>query len=97
VARGNALVDPPTTVRLIESLTRSRPPSPSPPGLDDLTVRERDVLELIARGRSSAEIATELDLGEAAVETHVADVLTKLNSRDRLHAVVLAHEAGVLR
>jgi DNA-binding NarL/FixJ family response regulator len=88
VARGDALVDPETTVRLIAGLTRVRPPSRPPAGLEGLSPSERGVLGDVARGRSDGEI----DGGAAAV----AGVLAKLGVRDRIHAVLLAHEARMV-
>jgi DNA-binding NarL/FixJ family response regulator len=97
VARGDALADPATTVRLIASVLRIQPPAPPPPGLDDLTAGERAVLELVARGSSNAEIAAALDASEAAVEADVAQVLAKLGARDRVQAVMLAHASRLVR
>ena len=88
VARGDALVDPETTVRLIAVVTRVRPASEPPAVIAQLSAREREVLELVARGRSDAEIG--------AGDGEVAGVLAKLGVRDRIHAVLLAHEARVL-
>jgi DNA-binding NarL/FixJ family response regulator len=97
VANGDALLAPSITRRLIEEFVRSGAgPTSRPPGLDELTAREIEVLRLIARGLSNAEIAKELFVGETTVKTHVAHVLMKLNLRDRVQAVVLAYESGVV-
>ena len=81
--------------RLVDSFV-SRAPDPEPvAGLADLTERECDVLRSMARGRSNAEIAAELYLAETTVKTHVARILAKLQVRDRVQAVVLAHRAGL--
>lgn len=98
VARGEALLAPTITMRLIAEFT-SRPPSGQQPSavVDRLTAREREVFALLARGLSNHETASELSLGETTVKTHVARVLTKLGLRDRVQAVVLAYEAGVVR
>lgn len=94
-ARGaDALLAPALTRRLVDRYTGDRPPTPAPE-LDRLTARERDVLRLVARGLSNAEIATQLFIGETTVKTHVARVLMKLGLRDRVQAVVLAHESGL--
>ena len=96
VAAGDALLAPSITRRLIEGFAhRRRPPDP-PPGLAELTDREREVLRLMARGLSNAEIAERLHVGESTVKTHVGHVLSKLELRDRVQAVVLAYEAGVV-
>jgi DNA-binding NarL/FixJ family response regulator len=97
VARGDALLAPAVTRRLVSEFVR-RPLAPAPPSarLDVLTQRERDVLGLIARGMSNAEIATELIVGEATVKSHVAHLLMKLALRDRIQAVILAYELGVV-
>jgi DNA-binding NarL/FixJ family response regulator len=96
-AAGDALLAPSVTRRLIEAFAR-RPPetSPSPSQLASLTVRERDVLLLLARGRSNAEIAVGLFVSEATVKTHVGNVLAKLGLRDRVQAVILAYETGLV-
>ena len=96
-AAGDALLAPSVTRRLIEAFAR-RPPetSPSPARLKSLTARERDVLLLIARGRSNAEIALALFVSEATVKTHVGNVLAKLGLRDRVQAVILAYETGLV-
>jgi DNA-binding NarL/FixJ family response regulator len=97
VARGDALLAPSVTRRVIEEFVR-RPPSSVhtlPPELAELTARELEVLKLIARGLSNAEIAKELFVSETTVKTHVAHVLMKLDVRDRVQAVVLAYESGL--
>jgi DNA-binding NarL/FixJ family response regulator len=98
VARGEALLAPTITKRLIEQFVRRPPASvrPLPPKLDALTAREREVLQLVARGRSNAEIATALYVSEATVKTHVAHALAKLDLRDRVQAVVFAYESGLI-
>ena len=93
VARGDSLLAPSVTRRLIERYVR-RPTAP--PELADLTVREREVMLLVARGHSNAEIAGTLFLSEATVKTHVTRILRKLGLRDRVQVVVLAYEAGLL-
>ena len=96
-AVGDALLAPSVTRRLIEAFAR-RPPetSPSPSQLASLTARERDVLLLLARGRSNAEIASVLFVSEATVKTHVGNLLAKLGLRDRVQAVILAYETGIV-
>jgi len=96
VARGEELLAPSITRRLIEEFTRTGRTAP-PPGHDRLTEREREVLVLIARGRSNAEIAAELFVSTETVKTHVARVLAKLGLRDRVQAVVAAYETGLVR
>lgn len=96
VARGDALLAPDVTRRVIARATVARETSAATdPRLGDLTERETEVLRLLARGLSNAEIAAELWLGEATVKTHVSKVLLKLGLRDRVHAVVFAYENGV--
>jgi DNA-binding NarL/FixJ family response regulator len=95
-ARGDTMLAPSVTQRLIETYTR-RPPNPTlPAGADELTPRELEVWRLVARGLSNAEIAAKLVVGEATVKTHLARVITKLGVRDRIQAIVLAHESGLL-
>jgi DNA-binding NarL/FixJ family response regulator len=96
-AAGDALLAPSVTRRLIEAFAR-RPPetSPSPSRLASLTARERDVLLLLARGRSNSEIALALFVSEATVKTHVGNILAKLGLRDRVQAVILAYETGMV-
>ena len=95
VARGDALLAPSITRRLIQEFARAPAAATPPPGLDDLTARELEVFRLVARGMSNAEIAAELIVGETTVKTHVARVLMKLGLRDRVQAVVLAYESGI--
>jgi DNA-binding NarL/FixJ family response regulator len=97
-ARGDALLAPEITRRLVEEFVRRPPPgSGVPEQLTRLTPREREVLVEMGRGRSNAEIAGTLFLSEATVKTHVTRVLTKLHLRDRAQAVVLAYESGLVR
>lgn len=94
VAAGDALLSPAVTKRVIRQFVRAPRPAP-PPELDDLSERERDVFRLVARGRSNAEIGQELFIGETTVKTHVTHIFQKLGLRDRVQAVVLAHQAGL--
>ena len=94
IAHGEALLSPIITRRLIESFVQRPPAAPNrtPPGLDRLTRREADILRLIARGLSNAEIAAEAFVSEPTVKTHVARILMKLGLRDRVQVVVYAYE-----
>ena len=94
VAAGEALLSPAVTKRVIRQFARTRRPPP-PKELGELTAREHDVFRLIARGLSNAEIAQELYISEGTVKTHITHVLQKLNLRDRVQAVVLAHQTGL--
>jgi DNA-binding NarL/FixJ family response regulator len=93
-ASGEALIEPSITRRLIERFAVTEPGTTAPTVLDSLTDRERDVLRLVARGMSNAEIAAEMVIAETTVKTHVARILTKLGLRDRVQAVVLAYDCG---
>jgi DNA-binding NarL/FixJ family response regulator len=98
VAAGDSLLAPAITQRLIAEFVRRPPPgSGAPTELSELTERELEVLKLIARGLSNGEIATALFVSEATVKTHVTHVLTKLKLRDRVQAVVLAYESGLVQ
>ncbi len=96
VAEGGSLFAPSVTRRLIEEFAR-RAPSGPPPALGELTARETEVLRLVARGMTNAEIAGEFVLSEHTVKTHVARILMKLGLRDRTQAVVVAYESGLVR
>lgn len=101
---GHALLSPEVTKRVVAQLTSvpaapaspSRPEPGDDPRLARLTEREREVLVLVGRGLSNQEIASELFVGEATVKTHVSNLLSKLHLRDRVQAVVLAHQVGLL-
>ena len=94
IAGGDALLSPAVTKRVIKQFTRIPRPAP-PKELDELTAREQQILRLIARGLSNAEIGQELYITETTVKTHVTHILQKLGLRDRVHAVVLAYQTGV--
>jgi DNA-binding NarL/FixJ family response regulator len=97
VAAGEALLAPSVTRRLIDAYVSPCAAAAEPSAaLESLTAREREVLELLARGMSNAEIAAELIVGEATIKTHVANVLMKLAVRDRVQAVIAAYELGVV-
>ena len=96
VARGDALLAPSITKRLIHEFARAAPAAAPPSGFDELTAREVEVFKLVARGLSNAEIAQELVVSETTVKTHVARMLMKLGLRDRVQAVVLAYESGLV-
>jgi len=96
LAAGEALIAPAITKRLIERFASISPPPDRAAAFEELTPRELEVLVLIARGRSNREIAGELVLSEATVKTHVKRILAKLGVRDRVHAVVLAYECGLV-
>jgi DNA-binding NarL/FixJ family response regulator len=95
VAAGDALLSPAVTRRVIERFTRLPDPAP-PKELDELTAREREIFRLIANGLSNAEIGRELYISETTVKTHVTHVFQKLNVRDRVQAVVLAYQTGIV-
>ena len=98
VARGDALLAPAVTRRLLDRFAAALPGAdPTPPDLGELTEREVEVLRLVALALSNAEIAERLVLTEATVKTHVSSVLRKLGLRDRVQAVVLAYEIGLVR
>lgn len=100
VASGDAVVAPRVTQRLLETYVRSLTPAAAPrvpdARLADLTAREREVLEAIAEGLSNAELASRFFLSEATIKTHVRRILTKLDLRDRVQAVVYAYENGIV-
>ena len=96
VARGDGVLAPEVTRRVLSRLpTAANPATTPPPGLDELTARERDVLACLGRGLSNAEIATELVISEATTKTHVSRVLAKLGLRSRVQAAIAARTAGL--
>jgi DNA-binding NarL/FixJ family response regulator len=99
VAKGDALLAPSITRRLLDRFAEQAPEDPAkpPPQLESLTERELEVLKLVAKGWSNAELAEKLFLSETTVKTHVSSVLRKLGLRDRVQAVVMAYEAGLVR
>ena len=90
IAEGETVVDPTIVARLFARKRRADP-------LDELSAREREVLALVARGLSNAEIAAELVLGDATIKTHLARIFSKLNIHDRAQAIVLAYETGLIQ
>jgi DNA-binding NarL/FixJ family response regulator len=96
VGEGDALLAPSITRRLIEEFAAPRTPDSPTPGLDELTPRELEVFRLLATGMTNSEIASALIVGETTVKTHVTRILMKLGVRDRVQAVVLAYEAGIV-
>jgi DNA-binding NarL/FixJ family response regulator len=97
VAHGDTLVAPAITRRLVEEFVRRPPTGGQPPQINGLTGREIEILALIGQGLSNSEMAAALFLSEATVKTHVSRILRKLNLRDRIQAVVLAYESGLIR
>jgi DNA-binding NarL/FixJ family response regulator len=97
VAAGDAVVSPKVTKRLLSRFVEHTEPAVDPSVLDGLTGREREVMAHLATGLSNAEIAAVLHLSEATVKTHIGRILTKLGVRDRVQAVVLAYESGLVR
>lgn len=97
VAGGDALLAPAVTRGVVEEFARRQPAPARPAALAALTARETEVLELLARGSSNAEICERLVISEATTKTHVARILQKLGLRDRIQAVIYAYEAGVVR
>ena len=96
VANGDALLSPAITRRLIQEFAASRSPRPTMPEIEQLSSRELEVFRLMARGMSNREIAAQLVVAETTVKTHVARILGKLAIRDRVQAVVLAYEYGIV-
>jgi DNA-binding NarL/FixJ family response regulator len=97
VAGGDALLAPSVTRRIVEEYAKRPPARTRDTALERLTERELEVMRLLARGRSNAELAAELYVGEGTVKTHVSSVLTKLGLRDRVQAVVYAYESGLVQ
>jgi DNA-binding NarL/FixJ family response regulator len=96
VANGDALLAPAVTRAVIEEFGRQRPAPAPPPAIAELTPREREVLDLLARGLSNPEICERLVISEATTKTHVARILQKLGLRDRVQAVIYAYESGLI-
>lgn len=97
VASGDSLLSPSVTRRVVERMARQPVPAASSERLNELTPREREVLELLARGLSNSEIASALVVEESTVKTHVKRILMKLRLRDRIQAVIFAYESGLTR
>jgi DNA-binding NarL/FixJ family response regulator len=98
VADGSSAVDPTVVARLVAEFTRRPPPSSGVPDrLARLSERELEVLRLMAQGMSNAEVAGRVHLGQSTVKTHVASILRKLELRDRVQAVIVAYESGLVR
>jgi DNA-binding NarL/FixJ family response regulator len=97
VAAGDALLTPSVTRKVIEGFVRRPVPAGHDEDLSRLTDREREILALLATGRSNAELAAHLFLGEGTIKTHVSNVLSKLGLRDRVQAVVFAYESGLVQ
>jgi DNA-binding NarL/FixJ family response regulator len=95
VAAGDALLSPTITKRVIKQFTRVPHPAP-PKEFDDLTAREQEVFHFIAQGLSNAEIGQRLYIGGTTVKTHITHILRKLNVRDRVQLIVLAHQTGII-
>jgi DNA-binding NarL/FixJ family response regulator len=96
LARGDALLAPAVTRRIVEAFV-AQPEPAEMPDLEDLSPREVEVLRLLAAGATNAQIAGELVVSEATIKTHVSNILAKLRLRDRIHAVIYAYESGVVR
>ena len=96
VAAGEALLAPSVTRRVIEAFSRRRAPVEAARDLERLSAREREVLVLVARGQSNAEVAVALFVGEATVKTHLSSIFSKLGLRDRVGAVIYAYESGLV-
>jgi DNA-binding NarL/FixJ family response regulator len=96
IGTGDALLAPSITRRLVEQFAAPRPAVNAVSGIDELTPRELEVFRLLATGKTNTEIAAQLIVGETTVKTHVGRILMKLHARDRVQAVVLAYEAGIV-
>jgi len=96
VAEGNALLAPSVTCRVIAKFAQKPKPRDYTDSLTELTSRELDIMKLVARGKTNAEIAQQLFIGEATVRTHVSNLLSKLDLRDRIQIVSFAYESGIV-